>query len=86
MHVASAHVVRGQRVEAAACRPAHGHVGNDGGAAAQRVHRVAQQPRVKRAPAAMEVREAIDGESLFGQKTRSVRASYALASFLCLRV
>ena len=61
MHVASAHVVRGQRVEAAACRPAHGHVGHGGGAAAQRVHRVAQQPRVKRAPAAMEVREAIDG-------------------------
>ena len=34
----------------------------------------------------MEVRKAIDGGSLFGWKTRSVRASYALASFLRLRV
>ena len=33
-----------------ACRPTHGHVGSGGDAAAQRVHYVAQQPRVKRAP------------------------------------
>ena len=31
-----------------ACRPTHGHVGSGGDAAAQRVHYVAQQPRVKR--------------------------------------